>query len=759
MNVTFDQAQSTLSEPAQHRSGVVFVSVSLETLLYLGIVALALVLRLAALNSVALDDTQAHEALAALHHANPDQPGEPVVARAPLMAFANMLIFEFADHSNFSARFATALVGVLMVLGPLLWRRYLGKSTALAMSALLAVSPVALTAARTLGAVTWTMALVFVGVWLIQRYAETRNKHFAIAATMSFGAIVLLTEPTGIITALGLLVGLQVASWLSQDEFEAPSSAATIRDLFSEWPWMEALMATLVMVIVVATGFFTTPDGLTSAGNTLYEFLRGILERPDETPRAFALLIALRYDFGLLLFGLVGLYFALREGDFFQRFLAGWLMWSILASIFYAGASADAGLWITVPAAGLTATIVARMLRSASSGYWYVPEWAIPVHAAVTIAFIVALGINVVTLSQAIQREARPVYNHVLPSVTAAARVGTFDENAAVNTFQVTPAIPASILVQLVPLDPDIRPTLRVEMGGQGLIYGPYEFQEGRRGLVVKIDMPVAGETYIFRVIQAEGQSYERGQYVFLTYPAEAENAGLLGTDFWKGYRLDVPLFWAVTRLIANQTRAVRLMVLVFTVMLVTILYFLSGSLWGSRAAWRGLGFGLLIYLTVYGLGLGWQASVTFANDSRELWYTNAPTTKLDRLVDTLRTMSRYDNGTQNKISVTVQGDDDGALAWALRDFEHTQYVNGLGMEINTGAVIAPPSATNPVLGASYVGQDVLLREDWALSDLSWMDFFSWLTLRDTRFNPRPQEDVMLWIRQDIYGVQQVPTQ
>jgi hypothetical protein len=289
------------------------------------------------------------------------------------------------------------------------------------------------------------------------------------------------------------------------------------------------------------------------------------------------------------------------------------------------------------------------------------------------------------------------------------------------------------------------------------LLYGPFSYDGG---IVEQIRFSAPG-VYYTRVVQAEGDSFRRGQFALLTHPEDVQKTGILG--LFKGYKLKMPAIWVLLRVLINQGQpTVPLMVIIFTFFLLVISFFLAGSLWGSRAAWRGVGFAFLIYFVVYGLALGWQASVTFANDPRELWQINPPTRKINRLVDTLEQMSRFDKSTRgepDKITIAVQAPDDGALAWALRDFDNVDYVEGVGLEIATGAVIVPYDEKGYTFGADYVGQDFILSEEWHLYDLSWTDFFAWLNVRETRFKPSIGDRYMLWVRKDVYGVREVTTE
>lgn len=720
------------------------LGIRVETLAYIGLVALAFALRVISLGDMPLDARSATEALAALQSV---RGVESVVAHNPLMGFANQVAFFIAAPSATNARISTALVGTLLVLGPLLWRESLGKTAALLMAVLLAISPVALTASRMMGAVTWTMAIVFVMVWATRRYAETGRKAYAITATCAAAAILVLTEPTGAITLLGVAVGLATALWRANPSIK-------IGPILKRWPWGEGLMAALGVIVVVGTGFMMAPSGLTSAGSTLYWLVQGMVERPDGTPFAYAFWVALRYDFGLVLFGLIAIFTLQR--NFLADVLTGWFVWSLVVSILYANPTPDAALWVVIPAAGLTALLAAQMLRNPSTGYWVVPSWGMFLHATAMMVLLTSLAINATNISSILQGQTRPVYSHFVDTtvLTSSARIGTYDLNNPTSTFELYVPEPITLVIQIRELDRNVDPIVSID-SPDGFLAGPFTYTDGRRGLVQSITFPSAGNYFL----KITGTGDQRGQYMVLPYASDVEERGLVG-NFLPGYQLDIPEFRLLTRFVSTYAKSpLNLMVMVFLLMLMVIVYFLVGSLWGTRAAWRGLGLGLLGYCMVYGWGLGWQASHTFGDDPRELWNQAPMLEKSNRLVETLEQMSRFENGTRDRLSITVQGPDDGALAWLLREFPNATYVEGVGIETITAAVITPYGQDPIALGADYVGQDFILSTQWSLSELNWTDFGAWLFTRQTRFEPTPDLHYTLWVRSDVYGVQTVTTQ
>lgn len=782
--------QSPATPPAGHVEQQISglrLQITLEALLYGALVLVAATLRFLRLGDNTLDARQAHEALAALRQVDAGVAGDPLTAFYPLMATFNQIIFFFFNPNNFSARFATALVGVLLVLAPLLWRPFIGRVAALSLAALLATSTVTLAASRSMSGVLWTQLMVMVAGWCVYQFIRTRQKEYSILATVCAAAIVLLTEPTGIITLAGVLLGLTLAL-VTTPKGAVPdsnfSARAVASRLWREWAFLEGILAATLVVLLIGTAFFASPDGLTAIGNVMKQFFKGFESNTAGKPPAYALLVALRYDLGLIFLGLIGLYFALAEGKFIDRFFGGWFMWGLLVSPLYPQATPDMALWVVFPAAGLSALLTARMLRSAEIGYWIVPGWAVPVHALANIVMIVAFVTNGAALAHMLHEEAKPSYIKELkmpgvPSVhplAREARVGTFDANTRVNTFILrvpNPAesrkyiaardpatgLPVPIVIQVRRIDDNITPVLTVKTQTGEVLFGPFLYPQNEdRGIVQKIQFSGFGAYYL-EVAQDDSQPLQRGQFAVLAFDAEVETQGIVGS-LGQGFSLDITRFEVVAKLMRHNSPVAwsAFPVLIFTPLLLLILFFLAGSLWGSRAAWRGLGLGVLGYFMVYSIGLGWQTTTLYADDPRELWQVDAVPVSYETLVETLRQMSLQDNGEPYAIEGVVQGEDDTVLAWALRDFKNISFIRVLSNAVDVPAVIAPLTPEPPALGADYVGQDFALGLAWSYSDLNWMDFFSWLAWRDTRFEPIPDERIVLWIRKDVYGVEQVIT-
>ena len=630
------------------------VSITLEVLLYAGLALLALVLRVGALDRAPLDNAEAQQALAALRTVDVRVPGDVPTADSPLTFALNALTFGVLPANEITARLPVALAGVLLVLSPALWRRYLHPLPPLVISALLAVSPVAVLAARTSSPAVWSMLLALVAPWLVLRYAESEQRAYAFGAALAVAALVLLAEPAGFLTLLALLFGV-VFAWLTSDPLEADILAA-IRQAARAWPWADSAVAAGIGVAVIATGLFWVPSGLTVVGGALWEGLRGFVTRPSGVPVAFPMWVALRYETGLMLFGLLAIVHAVREGGFFARVLVGWARAGMVWAIGYAGAGAAHALWITVPLSVLIGLMVTGWITERADRLWRVPSWAISAHAVITWGLWLAIGLSVILLGKRLLLDLPPEATN-FRTLLSKLLVGVYDRNT----------------------NSALRPVQSVEIQPGVLTY-----------------------EYVLGFIQ------------------------------------------------------LRLLITLLVTLLNGVLFFLVGSLWGARAAWRGFALGTLAAVILFAAGLGGRAAFGTPGDPREYWYTDPVTDDVYDLRATLREMSLRATGDPRLIDVTAWVPEDGALAWALRDYPNTVFVHGVGPEVTSAAVLMPVLPDQPRMGADYVGKTLIITQTWSLDSLSWRDNVMWYYRHESRVKPVDSVLARLWVRKDIYGVQQV---
>lgn len=378
------------------------LTITLEAVLYLLIGGLALLVRLAELDTIPLSDLEAREALAAWHFVYPAAPGSAPIASSPLLFLLNSLFMTLMGSTELAARFATALGGTVLVLLPALWRRELGRVPALLTTVLLSISTAQLVASRALSPVVWAMIAVVVGLWLVVRFGQTQNNAFAVGAAVMLAAALFLTDPAGIALLLSLVVGWLIVVRLSADDAPEVLPGTRLRELLAVWPWRDSLLYGVGSVVLVSTVFMFYPAGLTHVGELLGRAMAGFVGRPVGQPFAFPVLVTVVYEPALVLLGVMGFARALREGNPVDRFLAGWVAGSVLLAVVYAGAGPAHALWLVVPLAALSGRVLARVVAPVRDPLWRVPGWAVLLLATGFLALLFVSSTNFVWVARAL---------------------------------------------------------------------------------------------------------------------------------------------------------------------------------------------------------------------------------------------------------------------------------------------------------------------------------------------------------------------
>jgi hypothetical protein len=337
------------------------ITIRLEWVAVLALALFSLVLRLASLDVVPMNPVETAPALAAWRSVSPDASGSALVADSPLVFWSQRLAFGLLGGELFTARMLTALAGVALGLTPLLFRDLLGQNRVLILALLLTVSPLILTASRMSSEMVWALLLALLGLWAVWRFSVVRLPAYGIGATVLFGAMAFLSGPGGLLLTVILIAAAALALWLMPEGDDTGDRLALLRD----WPWRSGLLVAALVVAVVSTGFLLYLSGLSMLGELLNTFLTGLTQSQPDAPLFFPLLVALFYEPWLWLLAGVGVFMLVRQDrmTLIERFLAMWVVVGVIVSVVYAGGTADNGLWLVVPLAGLPSAALSYALE------------------------------------------------------------------------------------------------------------------------------------------------------------------------------------------------------------------------------------------------------------------------------------------------------------------------------------------------------------------------------------------------------------
>ena len=191
--------------------------------------------------------------------------------------------------------------------------------------------------------------------------------------------------------------------------------------------------------------------------------------------------------------------------------------------------------------------------------------------------------------------------------------------------------------------------------------------------------------------------------------------------------------------------------------LLLSVGYFLVASVWGRHLSGHALLLGVAVFAIAANTGSGWRTAVERADNPIEPWHTVATDPDVRTLRETLHDLAFREMKGFPGLPVVVMADDNGVLAWQLRDFSGVRFIDGPAEAWQEQIAILPFEVGEaPELGGSYVGQRIQLARTWSSGALQGFDFLAWWALQQTRFGVEPvaYKSYILWVRQDIYDGQ-----
>lgn len=311
----------------------------LERILWILALSLGGLLRLVRLGAAPLTDWEASNALPALEWIR--SSAVPTGSQAGYTLFSALLFF-ISGGSNFAARFLPALLGSLMVVSPLFFRRQLGRWPALIAAFGLALDPALLAISRQADGTTWAIAFSLFALGL------TLNRR-PVWAGICLG-LALLGGPGVWMGLFGFGVAWLVVArslsfpWNHVDEGESARSIDLRKTLIS---------AVITLAAAGSLGM-VAPFGLSMTAASFPDFLNGWLHAGTFSLRN-AVLALLTYAWLPLLLGAVRAVTGWIRREPLDQFLSFWWLVALMLWLAYPGRNlGDAG-WMMLPMWGLAA--------------------------------------------------------------------------------------------------------------------------------------------------------------------------------------------------------------------------------------------------------------------------------------------------------------------------------------------------------------------------------------------------------------------
>jgi hypothetical protein len=168
---------------------------------------------------------------------------------------------------------------------------------------------------------------------------------------------------------------------------------------------------------------------------------------------------------------------------------------------------------------------------------------------------------------------------------------------------------------------------------------------------------------------------------------------------------------------------------------------------WSKTIAFKGLVWGLIFGLGLFGFASMWWVTQLRANSEQELWYPTPLTQQANQLTVTLGDLSEWKTGFRDQIDVVVTTNAP-SIEWLLHDFPNTRFISEPITGESPSVIISLQDQPQPNLPGAYRGQDFSW---WATP--GWQgalppDWTHWLVFRT---GPREVANIILWARGDLF--------
>lgn len=212
-----------------------------------------------------------------------------------------------------------------------------------------------------------------------------------------------------------------------------------------------------------------------------------------------------------------------------------------------------------------------------------------------------------------------------------------------------------------------------------------------------------------------------------------------------------------------GQPSQIRLLqglgLLITTLIICIVFFFLVANLWGYGTCLQGTGIGFFWLLMLSGVGGAWQAAVPVDDWPDGLWREEATADDAYLLRQTLFELANRETSGFPLLEITIVSDkggvisESGLVAWLTRDFPNARFESFPAAAAGKRIVLmADDEQMTGDLSGDYVGQRFVLRRRWSLANIDAWDLAAWWSQGRIERSQIEEEAVILWLRQDVYN-------
>ncbi|OQY46516.1 MAG: hypothetical protein B6242_07490 [Anaerolineaceae bacterium 4572_78] len=357
---TLDNIDTLKEEVQNDVSPVSFPQLTIEMGMYMLLIVIALGLRLSYLHAYPLNETESAQALVALEIAKGNPP--QATGYSPLMATLNSFIFFIFGDSDTTARFASVLLGVILIALPIALRKQLGIMGALSASVLLTLSASTMYWSRMVsGEIAVAVGVMLLLIGFVKWLDEKLDWGLYVIA---LGIVLLLISAVPGYTALAVTIVLLPLVFILNPDVRSSMINSQERIRHAAIFGVGALFILATAGIYNLTGLATISDLFTT---WLHQF--GI--QPQIGGGYFAILMLPFYEPVIIFFGLMGIFYTFWRGQALDWVLFISFLTALICDIAMSGRSSGQILLPIIP----LALLAGRVIESLWKSLWHHATW------------------------------------------------------------------------------------------------------------------------------------------------------------------------------------------------------------------------------------------------------------------------------------------------------------------------------------------------------------------------------------------------
>jgi uncharacterized protein (TIGR03663 family) len=356
------------ADESSNRTRVLAPWLTGEVALYIGLGLVALALRVGGLGTRPLDAPEAAQALAAW------QPWAGPATHSPLLFVGNLITFALFAGTEAWARIWPALFGTALALGPILFRRWLGRLGALIAVVFLTLSPTALYYSRYVsGDVIVAAGSLYALAGVLHFVRTHRARHITLAVVAL--ALMVTAGPSAyamILIALSFVALLALGSRSGYTRVGWERLVAGWRALNAEPGLLGRLVLLFAtMVVLIGTALLLYFAAFQAVADLFSVWIGQVAPAAGGAPWYYHFQLLLFYEPLILVFGLAGVFLAFLRRDLFSSFLTYWVVVAVYAYSLFGGKTSGDVLVALVPLALLAGSAAGRLIDEvAEYGAW-----------------------------------------------------------------------------------------------------------------------------------------------------------------------------------------------------------------------------------------------------------------------------------------------------------------------------------------------------------------------------------------------------